>query len=134
MRVESESKDPRMSLDDQLTEVFDRGLRLGVESLSDTDRELFRIQDFILEFELNELSGYLYNRLPDIAGIDMTIVALRGHGFVRLADLLHQAVELFRNYREPDPPSTWGELLKLYDPEDRISLISKQIHALDAYL
>ena len=51
---------------ERLTEVFDRGSRNGIETLSLDERALYSIQEFILDFEMGGLSGYLYNHIRDI--------------------------------------------------------------------
>ena len=122
-----------MSPDDRLTEVFDRGIRNGVESLAPEERELYLIQDFIIEREQNGLSGYFYNRLPDVTQIQATIDAMRRHGLSALADLLGSALDLFREYEDPNPPTTWGEVLRRYDPSDHLDTINNQIRALNGY-
>jgi len=38
-----------------------------MESLAPTDRELFCIQDSVIEYEMGGLLGYFHNRLPDLA-------------------------------------------------------------------
>lgn len=122
-----------MTADDRLTEVFDRGLRDGVETLGPEDRELFRIQDFILEYEMNGLSGYFYNRLPDLAAITATVAAMRKYGLPLLASLLNQAAELFVGYADPDPPTTWSKVLQQFDPTDRLFDLNEQIRAISGY-
>jgi hypothetical protein len=146
-----------VTADERLTEVFDRGLREGVEALSPADRELFRIQDFILEYEMNGLSGYFYNRLPDLGEISAAVDAMRTHELRELAALLSEAARLFAGYADPDPPTTWGEavtadsdesdsgyadpdppttwceVLRRYDPTDRLSDLESRIGALDNY-
>jgi hypothetical protein len=116
---------------DPLAEVFDRGAREGVDALSPADRELFRIQEFILLYENGTLSGYLYNALANPADIHATIAAMRRHGLSRLADLLSEAAELFADY-DPDP-GTWGEVRRRYDPNGRIKELHYLIGALDDY-
>jgi hypothetical protein len=122
-----------MTPDERLTEVFDRGYRDGGKSLNSLDRDLFRIQDFILGYEMGGLSGYLYNRLPDLDEIRAAVAAMRKCHLPELAELLSEAVSLFREYVEPDPSSTWGEILKVYDPESRLDLIHRRIAELDNY-
>jgi hypothetical protein len=122
-----------MTADDRLTEVFERGLREGVNSLSPVDRELFRIQDFIIEYEINGLSGYFYNRLPDLLEIGMAVEAMRNHGLPELSALASEALALFAEYTEPDPPTTWGEILSRYDPSDQLETLGKRIAAIDNY-
>lgn len=121
-----------MTTDDQLAEVFDRGLADGVDTLSFADRELFRIQDFIIEFEMNGLSGYFYNRLPDLCEIAATVEAMRKHS-PALAGLLYDAAQLFNEYTDPDPPTTWSNVLKRHDPTDRLCDVHDRIAALDSY-
>src|SRR5688572_17243085 len=106
-----------MTFEDQLADAFDRGLRDGPDSLWSVDRELFRIQDFIVEFEIGGLSSYLYNCLPDLDGIERTVAAMRRFDLQRLAELLEQAAALFQGYRDPETPTTWAEVQRTYDPE-----------------
>lgn len=122
-----------MTLEDRLTEVFDRGLRDGVESLAPVDRELFRIQDFIIEFEMNGLSGYFYNRLPDLEEIAATVAAMRKHGMAEAAALLAEGAELFASYIDPVPATTWSAVLRQYDPTDRLDELASRIGELENY-
>jgi hypothetical protein len=113
--------------------VFDRGLRDGIDTLAPTDRELFRIQDFIIDSEMGGLSAYFYNRLPDLDGILATVAAMRRRGLVDLANLLGEAAGLFAGYVDPDTESTWNEVLRVYDPADRLAELERRIGALDNY-
>jgi hypothetical protein len=119
--------------DERLTEVFDRGLRQGVDRLTAAERDFFAIQDFIIELEMSGLSGYFYNRLPDLANIRAAVEGMRRNGLPDLAGFLAQALELFQHYVDPDPPSTWREVLKRYDPLNRLNAIEHEIYRLDAY-
>jgi hypothetical protein len=118
---------------DRLTEVFDRGLRDGVDTLSPADRELFRIQDFIIEYEMGGLSGYFYNHLPDLDGIRGAVTAMQRHGLSELAALLGEAAGLFAGYTDPDPRTTWAEVCRRYDPAGRLDELDRRIGALDNY-
>jgi hypothetical protein len=113
--------------------VFDRGLRDGIDVLAPADRELFYIQDFIIEFEMGGLSGYFYNRLPDLPRMQAAVGAMRQHGLNELAALLGEAAGLFAGYANPDPRSTWGEVLGRYDPSGRLDELGRRITALDNY-
>lgn len=122
-----------MTPDDRLTDVFDRGLRDGVEFLSPTDREFFRIQDFIIEYEMGGMSSYFYNRLPDRDRILAAVAAMRRHGLPELAALLAEAAELFAGYVEPVSSTTWSEILQEYDPRGRLNELHGPIDALENY-
>lgn len=122
-----------MTADERLADVFDRGLRDGVESLSREDRELFLIQDFIIDYEMGDLSSYFYNRLPNLDRILDAVTAMRRHGLAELADLLGDAADLFAGYADPNPPSTWGEVLRRYDPAGRLDELGRRIRALENY-
>ena len=118
---------------DQLAEAFDRGLRDGVDALSPGERELFRIQDFVIEYEMGGLSSYFYNRLPDLDGIRAAVAAMRRHRLVELAALLEEATELFAGYTDPEPPTTWEAVCRKYDPSERLGELDRRIGALDKY-
>jgi len=121
------------SFDDRLSDAFDRGLRDGIDSLSHADQELFRIQDFIIDYEMGGLSGYLYNRLPDIQRIRAAIAAMRKHGLVELSKLLSEATVLFANYTESKTRPTWNSVLQKYDPGNKLKKIDLHIEELENY-
>jgi len=104
-----------MTAHDRLADAVDRGLKDGLDALSPLDRELFRIQDFIIEYDMGSLSGYLYNRLPNLSGIKAAVAAMRKHGLSKLADLLDEAVQLFAGYTEDDARPTWKQHRKKGD-------------------
>lgn len=118
---------------ERLTEVFDKGCQHGVDALTPRERELYLIQDFILEFEMNSLSGYFYNRLPDVALIQEAIDSMNRHGFAKLAKILTEGLDLFRNYVDPDPPTTWQVVRQRYDPSNRLDLLEQRINKLKDY-
>jgi hypothetical protein len=118
---------------ERLTDVFERAMQIGVDRLSPVEQDLYLIQYFILELEMNGLSGLFYNRLPNLAQLLATVVAMRRQGLNDLADQLADALELFRDYVERDPPSTWNEVLHRYDPADRLKLIENRIMDLNDY-
>jgi hypothetical protein len=117
----------------RLADIFDRGLSSGVDSLSPLDRELFRIQDFIIDQEMSSLSGYIYNKLPNLNEIRAAVDAMRKHGLPQLAALVKEAADLFAEYSDPDPPTTWDEVCRRYDPKDRLSDLNTSIDRLDNY-
>lgn len=108
-------------------------LRDGVDALSPADRELFRIPDFIIDYEMGGLSAYFYNRLPDLDGIQATVAAMQRYGLAKLAALLDEAARLFDGYTDPDPPTTWTEVCRRYDPAGRLDELDSRIGALDNY-
>jgi hypothetical protein len=108
-------------------------MRDGVDALSPEDRELFRIQDFVIEYEMGGLSGYFYNRLPDLAGIQAAATAMRRQGLTELAALLGEAARLFAGYADPDPPTPWSDVCRRYDPAGRLDDFDKRSGAVDNY-
>jgi hypothetical protein len=122
-----------MTPDDELTEVFDRGLRDGLDALTRRELELFRIQEFILGYEMGGLSGYFYNQLPDLDRILSAVAAMRRHGLAELAALVGEAAGLFAGYDDTDLPNTWGDVLERYDPADRLDVLEERIRTLDNY-
>jgi hypothetical protein len=79
------------------------------------------------------LSGYLYNRLPDLAGIEATVAAMRQHGITELAALLNEAMSLFAGYADPNTPTTWESVCQYYDPHGRVDDLDRQIGMLPDY-
>ncbi len=122
-----------LTLTQRLAEVFEKGFRDAGRSLSDDEYALYLIQDFILEYENGGLSGYLYNRLPDLELIQSTINAMKRFGLHSVANLLQNVLELFQGYQEPESVLTWRELKKIYDPENRLNQIVKLIDQLKNY-
>jgi hypothetical protein len=122
-----------MDAENRLAEVFDAGLANGIASLSPRDQDLYRIQDFIIDFQMGGLSGYLYNHLPDVEDIERTVEAMRRRKLTHLASLLKSALNLFRDYVDPDPPSTWEDVLKEYDPGEKLQDVESRIHELDNF-
>jgi hypothetical protein len=122
-----------VALHEQLAEVYERGMRDGLNSLSADDRELFHVMDFIIDYEMGGLSGYFYNRLPDVACIRVAVAAMWRHGLPDLAALLDEATGLFSGYTDPDPPTTWENVCLRYDPGGRLGQLDNCIDSLDYF-
>ena len=120
-------------MEDVRFEVFDRAIKYGIESLTAAERELYLIQDFIIEYEMNSLSGYFYDRLPEIKIVQETINAMRANNMHELSSLLDEALNLFQEYVDPKETTTWGEILKKYDPTDLLGDIEGRIDKLLNY-
>lgn len=115
---------------ERLAEVFDRGCPDNGKSLSPADRELFVIQDFIIEYEMGGLTTYFFNRVLEYDTILATVAAMRKYNLSELAALLAEAAELFRGYKDDSSLPSWKDILRHYDPGDRISDIDNRIAAL----
>jgi hypothetical protein len=122
-----------MTASERLAAVFGRGQSQGLASLTATERGLWLIQDFIQEHDGGGLSGYFYNRLPDLGTIQATVKAMRRQRLTRLAEMLNEALELFREYVDPDTPTTWRETARRYDPQNQLDVLSDRIYALGDY-
>lgn len=118
---------------DRLSEVFHRAISDGLESLSQEERALYLIQEFILENEMNGLSGYFYNRLSNPMHIASTVTAMRQYGLPDLAALVAEAFQKFEGYAVLDSTKIWSDILRQYDPENRLEALAKKIAALDDY-
>jgi hypothetical protein len=118
---------------ERLHEVFNRAQSVGIDLLSTEEGDLYKIYDFMLEQEMNGLDAYLYNRLPDLQQISSTVDALRKYGLPEMAEILGKALQLFQGYVDPDPPTTWSEDRRRYDPEDRLDDLEDEINALDDF-
>ena len=86
--------------EDELSDAWQEGDDGGVESLSPRDRDDYLIWDFILGWEMNGLSGHLFNRAPDFDGLRATVAAMRRRGLPELAEIVGEAVDLFARYDE----------------------------------
>jgi|LakMenEpi03Aug12_release.lakeMendotaPanAssembly.Ray.scaffolds.fasta_scaffold1047942_1 hypothetical protein len=118
---------------ERLSKVYDHALAVGIESLTNEERDLYLIQDFIIELEMGGLSGYFYNRLPLKNQIKAAVSAMRKYGLNELADLLSEAHQLFEDYSETDAAKTWTEILQRHDPRSRLAVIEKKIDAIQNY-
>jgi hypothetical protein len=117
----------------RLAEVFDRGYMDDGKSLSPADRELFLIQDFIIEYEMGGLTTYFYNRILEYKTILATVKAMKKHGLPDLASLLGEAADLFRGYKDDPSLPTWKDILRHYDPKNRLAKLHRRIEKLDNY-
>lgn len=119
--------------EDRLNNAFVRGCDDGTDSLSAADLARYRAWRFIMDWEMGGLTGYLYNTLPDLAAARSTVKALKTVGLTDLADILAQGVALFKGYKDPDRPSTWGEILEQYDPTGQLDILDERIQELDNF-
>ena len=119
--------------DAQLAAAFDKGTSSGPENLTGVDREFFLIQEFILSYEMGSLSGYFYNQIPNLDHLRETVASMKKHGISELAEMLGRAVAIFDDYREPNPATTWENVLKRYDPDSNLDRIDEQIGQLENY-
>ena len=117
----------------RLSDVFNRAKSDGVESLTEDERGLYLIQDFIIEIEMNGLSGYFYNRLPYPGHISSTIASMQHYGLLNLAALLNTAYQNFKNYVPAHLSRRWSDILKECDPEKTLADIEDRIYMLDNY-
>ncbi len=122
-----------MAPHEKLSRIYDRALSVGVESLSTDERELYLIQDFIIELEMGGLSGYFYNRLPIKGQIPGAVVAMRKYGLDELAELVGEALQIFGPYAESSSAKSWSEVLQQLDPGSRLAVIEERIDAIDNY-
>lgn len=118
---------------EKLSNIYDRALSDGLESLSDKERELYSIQDFIIELEMNGLSGYFYNRLPHPTQISTAIYAMRKYGLNEVAALLEEGFHLFEGYSGSSAAKTWSDALNDYDPNHQLRVLEKKIDAIEDY-
>ncbi len=122
-----------MSATERLSKVFLKGLADRGHSLKADKYQLYLIQDFMVEFEMNSLSGYFYNRLPELGYIKATITAMRQFGLNTLAELLEQAYNLFQDHVDPLEVTTWNAVRSSYDPDKKLEQIDMEITNLDDY-
>jgi hypothetical protein len=122
-----------MTFEEKLTTVFERGASHGFDCLTPSEQRLFLIQEFIIDYEMGGLSGYFYNRLLLPKQIATTIDAMRQYHLSELADLVREASILFTNYDESRATGTWNDILREYDPSNRLERISNRIASLNNY-
>lgn len=124
------ASDPGSFGDGILPLLFDVGLKQGLGRFNSAQRAVYLCMDLYIDLDMNGLSAYFYNRLPErYQQIIQTIQALRTVGAVMTATALEQPVALFADYQDPAEPSTWGTVRAQYDPGDRLSELEDVIHA-----
>lgn len=116
--------------DDIMVLLLDVGLKQGIDGFNSVQRAVFLCQDFWIDIDMDGLSSYFYNRLPERYGqILETVQALRTVGAAKTADALKEAATIFAHYQDPKGPSTWGAVLTQYDPDDRLAELAEVIDA-----
>lgn len=61
------------------------------------------------------------------------ISAMETRGLADLSRILREAVNLFENYKEPNPGTTWEATLKKYDPYGKLRILDELIRKLGNY-
>jgi hypothetical protein len=122
-----------MGLQKRLEDAFDRGVADDGASLSAEDAPYYLAWEFILDWEMGMLSGYLYNTLPDLDAIRAQVEALERAGLTELAAILRKALALFEDYTDPAEQTTWEAVLNKHDAEGILDRLDGEIEALDNY-
>ncbi|MCE5239144.1 DMP19 family protein [bacterium] len=122
-----------MGLAERLQDAFDRGVNDDGASLPPEVVPFYLAWKFILDWEMGMLAGYFYNTLPDLAAVQAQGEALETVGLTDMAKILRKGLDLFRDYKDPEQPSTWGDVLAQYDPEGILAALDDEIMALDNY-
>jgi hypothetical protein len=117
---------------EELSDAWRQGCDAGFESLDRKARELYRIQDFILNFESG---GLEYNWTPEWDRFEETIAAMRSRGLARLAALV---AEMYAILRRQDAigegeAEVWYDVLAIIDPECRLDELNDMISHLDDF-
>jgi hypothetical protein len=112
-----------------LREIFDRGLTKGEEKLSPKDLELFLIWDFVIEYEMGGITGFLYNRVSRPGRIDATARALRKYEVEPLAKVAEELSRRFRSWRNSDDAwgETWDEVRTRHISDARLAQLEDQL-------
>ena len=122
-----------MITDEELTDAIDKAMAICPDNLHGRNRELYLIQDFILEWENGSFSGYLYNKIPNFSHIHETISAMNTHGLNELSQILSEVISFFKTYEEPVPATTLEFVLKQYDPSGKLDTLDSLVNTLDNY-
>jgi len=128
-RVSAAKQATGLSVNQLLSEVFDRGLTKGEEKLSPEDLELFLIWDFVIEYEMGGLTGFLYNRVNRPGRIDATARALRKYEVEPLAKVAEELSRRFRFWKNNDDASseTWDEARTRHISDARLERLEDQL-------
>lgn len=118
-----------LSVNQLLSEVFDRGLAKGEEKLAAKDLELFLIWDFVIEYEMGGLTGFLYNRVSNPGRIDATARALRKYEVEPLAKVAEELARRFRSWTNSDDDwgETWDEVRTRHISDARLERLEDQL-------
>lgn len=122
---------------EELHAAFDRGHLDDGAKLSPSERDLYYIQDFILNFEGG---GWLYNWTPELERFDRTISAMRRRGLSELAEIVERirhiltpTADIESRLSKRGETSTWREIQEVVDPNGAIDALEDQIRDLDNY-
>ena len=120
-----------MRLAERLQDAFDRGVNDDGASLPPEDVPFHPAWKFILDPEMGLLAGHLRSTLPDLAAAQAPGKAPETVGPTARAKTLRKGLDLFHDYKGPEQPSTWGDVLAQCDPESIPAALEDEIMALD---
>ena len=113
--------------DQVLSAVFDKGLSNGT-AITRVERQLFLIQDFIIETEMGGLSGYLYNRLSHRGRLAATANALELHDVRLLAPIARELQRRFAGHRS-HAGETWDDVCRRHVSDARLAVLEARLDA-----
>lgn len=121
----SASKNP-VSAGQMLSAVFDKGLSMGIGTLTRIERQWFLIQDFIIETEMGGLSGYLNNRLIHRGRLSATATAMETHDVRLLIPISRELQRRFLGHRSR-PGETWDDLRSRHVSDARLAKLEERV-------
>jgi hypothetical protein len=116
------------NISDKLTEIFDKGCENGISALNKEEIPYYYSQFFIISIEMDGLSGFLYNTLPDFFKIDTIVNSLRQVGLDKLVFILEKVRMQFAEYKDPEVASTWEKQLLIYDPNKLLDKYENELY------
>lgn len=120
-----------------LHDAYENGADDDGASLTPAEHELYLIVSFIIEFEKG---GWLYNWSSQPDKFDETAAAMSRRGLNRLAELVAEAglllrpIEMLKREMGSEWQNiTWGKILNIIDPDDKLTVLETRIRALQDY-
>jgi hypothetical protein len=121
-----DASDDPVRPDSVLSAVFDKGLSRGLGTLTRVERQLFLIQDFIIETEMGGLSGYLFNRVASRGRLAATATAMEVHDVRLLAPIVGELQWRFRGYRSRRG-ATWDDACGRHLSDARLAVLEAKL-------
>lgn len=115
--------------------VLEKASVAGLQALSPSEKTIFHVNRFIVDFTCGGLSSFLFNISPDWSAVIDLASEVRKIGAADIAVLLDRVVVILSQSAASEARNeTWAEFLKRVDPDDELHLVETKLDGADDVL